>query len=163
MLDLSPPLPTTLGVLSKWAAESVRHLYIPASTFIANTKGYPVLPKPTQECIRNNMIASLLYRLNLAVSNSNSSVSINRRSYCPRQTLDCTVGEVNPHICSISGIWKGRVLLCRLRNRRVQWKILHRVIRIICRLPSKSVHAIYLIPKNAAKLDSKSSHSWTIY
>ncbi|PFH53048.1 hypothetical protein AMATHDRAFT_138418 [Amanita thiersii Skay4041] len=58
-LDLTPPLPTTLGVLSKWTAESVRHIYIPASTFIANTKGYPVLPKPTQTFIRNSMIASL--------------------------------------------------------------------------------------------------------
>ncbi|KAF8639417.1 hypothetical protein AX17_001507 [Amanita inopinata Kibby_2008] len=55
-LDLSPPLPTTIGVLSKWAAESVRHIYLPASTFIANTKGFPVLPKPTQTFIRNSMI-----------------------------------------------------------------------------------------------------------
>ncbi|KAF4614217.1 hypothetical protein D9613_007754 [Agrocybe pediades] len=55
-LDLSPALPTTLGVLSKWAAESVRHIYLPASTFIANAKGYPVLPKPTQQFIRDSMI-----------------------------------------------------------------------------------------------------------
>lgn len=57
-LDLSPALPTTLGVLSKWAAESVRHVYLPSSTFIANVKGYPVLPKPTQTFIRDSMIAS---------------------------------------------------------------------------------------------------------
>ncbi|PPQ67483.1 hypothetical protein CVT25_006024 [Psilocybe cyanescens] len=43
-LDLSPALPTTLGVLSKWAAESVRHIFLPASTFIANVKGYPHRP-----------------------------------------------------------------------------------------------------------------------
>ncbi|RDB25973.1 Protein arginine N-methyltransferase 5 [Hypsizygus marmoreus] len=55
-LDLSPPLPTTIGVLSKWAAESVRNILLPASTFIANTKGYPVLPKPTQSFIRDCMI-----------------------------------------------------------------------------------------------------------
>ncbi|KAF9450345.1 PRMT5-domain-containing protein [Macrolepiota fuliginosa MF-IS2] len=55
-LDLTPPLPTKLGVLSKWAAESVRYIFLPASTFIANTKGYPVLPKPTQCFIRDSMI-----------------------------------------------------------------------------------------------------------
>ncbi|KAF8071731.1 shk1 kinase-binding protein 1 [Lyophyllum atratum] len=43
-LDLSPPLPTTIGVLSKWAAESVRNILLPASTFIANGKGYPHHP-----------------------------------------------------------------------------------------------------------------------
>ncbi|KAF9476682.1 shk1 kinase-binding protein 1 [Pholiota conissans] len=55
-LDLSPALPTTLGVLSKWAAESVRYIFLPSSTFIANVKGYPVLPKPTQQFIRDSMI-----------------------------------------------------------------------------------------------------------
>ncbi|KAG5354099.1 hypothetical protein C0989_007459 [Termitomyces sp. Mn162] len=55
-LDLSPPLPTTIGVLSKWAAESVRSILLPASTFIANGKGYPVLPKTTQSFIRECMI-----------------------------------------------------------------------------------------------------------
>ncbi|EFI27922.1 shk1 kinase-binding protein 1 [Coprinopsis cinerea okayama7 len=43
-LDLSPALPTSLGVLSKWAAEAVRHIFLPASTFIANMKGYPHRP-----------------------------------------------------------------------------------------------------------------------
>ncbi|KAG6865728.1 hypothetical protein C0991_012374 [Blastosporella zonata] len=56
-LDLSPPLPTTIGVLSKWAAESVRNVLLPASTFIANGKGYPVLPKTTQSFIRECMIS----------------------------------------------------------------------------------------------------------
>lgn len=60
-LDLSPALPTTLGVLSKWSAESVRHIFLPSSTFIANMRGYPVLPKPTQQFIRDSMIASLSY------------------------------------------------------------------------------------------------------
>jgi protein arginine N-methyltransferase 5 len=60
-LDLSIALPTTLGVLSKWAAESVRHIYLPSTTFIANVKGYPVLPKPTQQFIKDSMIASILF------------------------------------------------------------------------------------------------------
>ncbi|KAF9468127.1 PRMT5-domain-containing protein [Collybia nuda] len=62
-LDLTPPLPTTLGVLSKWAAESVRNVFLPASTFIANTKGYPVLPKPTQSFIRECMIHNPMFIL----------------------------------------------------------------------------------------------------
>jgi protein arginine N-methyltransferase 5 len=59
-LDLTPPLPLTLGALSRWAAESVRFLFLPASTFIANNKGYPVLPKGTQSFIRDSMAASII-------------------------------------------------------------------------------------------------------
>lgn len=58
-LDLTPPLPNSPGVLSKWAAEAVRYIFLPSSTFIANAKGYPVLPKPTQTFIRDSMTVSL--------------------------------------------------------------------------------------------------------
>ncbi|KAK7033061.1 protein arginine N-methyltransferase [Favolaschia claudopus] len=54
-LDLTPPLPVKSGFLSKWKAEPIRHLFLPASTFIANSKGYPVLPKGTQSFIRESM------------------------------------------------------------------------------------------------------------
>ncbi|KAI0264494.1 PRMT5 arginine-N-methyltransferase-domain-containing protein [Gloeopeniophorella convolvens] len=54
-LDLTPPLPSASGVLNRWAAEPIRHLFIPASTFIANAKGYPVLPKGSQSFIRDVM------------------------------------------------------------------------------------------------------------
>ncbi|KII89931.1 hypothetical protein PLICRDRAFT_40111 [Plicaturopsis crispa FD-325 SS-3] len=54
-LDLTPPLPSAPGILSKWAAEPVRHIFLPSSTFIANAKGYPVLPKGTQSFIRDSM------------------------------------------------------------------------------------------------------------
>ncbi|KAJ7035001.1 PRMT5-domain-containing protein [Mycena alexandri] len=54
-LDLTPPLPVKSGFLSKWKAEAIRHLFLPSSTFIANTKGYPVLPKGTQSFIRESM------------------------------------------------------------------------------------------------------------
>ena len=60
-LDLTPPLPAALGVLRKWTAESVRFIYLPSSTFIANTKGYPVLPKGTQAFIRESMAASIFH------------------------------------------------------------------------------------------------------
>ncbi|KZT07625.1 PRMT5-domain-containing protein [Laetiporus sulphureus 93-53] len=54
-LDMTPPMPSVLSVLSQWSAEPVRHLFLPASTFIANAKGYPVLPKVTQSFIRDIM------------------------------------------------------------------------------------------------------------
>ncbi|KAH7907940.1 PRMT5-domain-containing protein [Hygrophoropsis aurantiaca] len=54
-LDLTPPLPSNLAVLSRWTAEPVQHIFLPASTFIANVKGYPVLPKGTQSFIRDSM------------------------------------------------------------------------------------------------------------
>ena len=54
-LDLTPPLPLTAGVLDKWLAEHTRQIFLPASTFIANAKSYPVLPKGTQSFIREIM------------------------------------------------------------------------------------------------------------
>jgi type II protein arginine methyltransferase len=59
VLVLTPPLPTNAaGVLDRWAAEPVQHVFLPASTFIANFKGSPVLPKVTQTFIRQCMIVS---------------------------------------------------------------------------------------------------------
>ncbi|KAF8127019.1 PRMT5-domain-containing protein [Boletus edulis] len=55
-LDLTPPLPANANVLDRWAAEPVQHIFLPASAFIANVKGYPVLPKGTQAFIRQTMI-----------------------------------------------------------------------------------------------------------
>ncbi|KAH9936058.1 PRMT5-domain-containing protein [Amylocystis lapponica] len=52
-LDLTPPMPSELSVLSQWSAEPVHHIFLPASTFIANAKGYPVLPKGAQSFIRD--------------------------------------------------------------------------------------------------------------
>ncbi|KAK1224056.1 hypothetical protein PQX77_008386 [Marasmius sp. AFHP31] len=69
-LDLGPPLPPSLSVLSKWSAESVRYIFLPASTFIANAKGYPVLPKPTQTFIRDSMA----HRPNIVLSNVSSGL-----------------------------------------------------------------------------------------
>jgi len=57
-LDLTPPLPLTAGVLDKWLAEPTRQIFLPASTFIANSKCYPVLPKGTQSFIRDIMKVS---------------------------------------------------------------------------------------------------------
>ena len=62
-LDLTPPLPLTAGVLDKWLAEPTRQIFLPASTFIANAKSYPVLPKGTQSFIRDIMKVSAHIRL----------------------------------------------------------------------------------------------------
>ncbi|KIM68377.1 hypothetical protein SCLCIDRAFT_105837 [Scleroderma citrinum Foug A] len=55
-LDLTPPLPANAGALHRWVAEPVQHIFLPASAFIANVKGYPVLPKGTQAFLRQSMI-----------------------------------------------------------------------------------------------------------
>ncbi|THH10312.1 hypothetical protein EW145_g1417 [Phellinidium pouzarii] len=54
-LDLALPLPSTQEVLARWAAEPVSHIFLPASTFISNAKGYPVLPKGTQTFLQATM------------------------------------------------------------------------------------------------------------
>lgn len=51
-LDLTPPCPPNPLLLARWTAEPTRFLFLPATTFIANPKGYPVLPKSTQRFIR---------------------------------------------------------------------------------------------------------------
>src|SRR5712672_1834616 len=74
-LDLMPPLPSVPGVLNRWAAEPIRHLFIPASSFIANAKGYPVLPKGSQSFIRDVMKVRECHQ-NTAMSASLSCVII---------------------------------------------------------------------------------------
>ncbi|PSR79042.1 hypothetical protein PHLCEN_2v7229 [Hermanssonia centrifuga] len=54
-LDLTPPLPSALEVLNQWIAEPTRYIFVPGSAFLANAKGYPVLPKGTQSFIRDIM------------------------------------------------------------------------------------------------------------
>ena len=51
-LDLSNPLPPSVGALSRWTAEPVKNIWLPASSFIANAKGYPVLSKASQAFLR---------------------------------------------------------------------------------------------------------------
>ncbi|KDQ57189.1 hypothetical protein JAAARDRAFT_35793 [Jaapia argillacea MUCL 33604] len=69
-LDLTPPLPSATGILKRWAAEPLRWIYLPASTFIANAKGYPVLPKGTQAFLQDVM----KHRPYTILSNTRSSL-----------------------------------------------------------------------------------------
>ncbi|KAG8908002.1 methyltransferase protein [Tulasnella sp. 403] len=52
-LDITHPLPTNPSLLTRWNAEPIRYLYIPASAFVSNPGGWPVLPKVTQNFIRD--------------------------------------------------------------------------------------------------------------
>lgn len=52
-LDLSLPLPVSSGVLSRWSTEPCYQIFLPATSFISNAKGYPVLTKLTQNFLRN--------------------------------------------------------------------------------------------------------------
>ncbi|ADV21175.1 protein arginine N-methyltransferase 5 [Cryptococcus gattii E566] len=51
-LDLTNPLPPSAGALARWSAEPVNYIWLPASSFIPNAKGYPVLSKACQAFIR---------------------------------------------------------------------------------------------------------------
>ena len=51
-LDLSNPLPPSAGALARWTAEPVKHIWLPATSFISNAKGYPVLSKACQAFLK---------------------------------------------------------------------------------------------------------------
>ena len=51
-LDLTNPLPPSVGALARWTAEPVKHIWLPASSFISNGKGYPVLSKACQAFLK---------------------------------------------------------------------------------------------------------------
>jgi protein arginine N-methyltransferase 5 len=51
-LDLTNPLPPSVGALSRWTAEPTRYIWLPANSFIPNGKGYPVLSKACQAFLR---------------------------------------------------------------------------------------------------------------
>lgn len=60
-LDLTLPLPSVESILTRWTAEPVSHIFLPASTFISNARGYPVLPKGTQSFLQTMMRVSLSF------------------------------------------------------------------------------------------------------
>ncbi|GAA5836114.1 hypothetical protein JCM9279_002199 [Rhodotorula babjevae] len=51
-LDLTNPLPSPKS-LTRWAAEPVRHMFLPCTSFIPNAKGYPVLSKSMQAFLKS--------------------------------------------------------------------------------------------------------------
>ncbi|KAK0545917.1 hypothetical protein OC845_004860 [Tilletia horrida] len=52
VLDLAFPLPGPAS-LSRWAAEPIAGIWLPAQSFLANAKGYPVLSKAAQGFVRS--------------------------------------------------------------------------------------------------------------
>lgn len=59
-LDLSLPLPP-IEIVSRWTAEPVSVVFLPASGFIPNPKEYPVLPKGIQAFIQKLMRVCLTF------------------------------------------------------------------------------------------------------
>lgn len=51
-LNLTNPLPS-LESLQRWQAESLRVIWLPASAFLPNAKGYPVLSKSHQAFLKS--------------------------------------------------------------------------------------------------------------
>lgn len=41
-----------MGALARWTAEPVKHVWLPAGSFIPNAKGYPVLSKACQAFLK---------------------------------------------------------------------------------------------------------------
>ena len=52
-LDLSFPLPPSSTSLARWQAESIKAIWLPATSFIPNAKGYPVLSKGLQSFLKS--------------------------------------------------------------------------------------------------------------
>ena len=51
-LVLGEDLPADPSLISRWFAEPVKTIILPKSTFIANAKGFPVLPKRHQGVLK---------------------------------------------------------------------------------------------------------------
>lgn len=51
-LDLTNHLPVSPS-LSRWHAEPLQHIFLPATSFIPNAKGYPVLSRSVQGFLKS--------------------------------------------------------------------------------------------------------------
>lgn len=51
-LDLSTTLPPS-SFYERWHAEPIRHVFLPAASYLANAKGYPVLSKACQNFFKS--------------------------------------------------------------------------------------------------------------
>lgn len=102
-LDLTLPLPSVPGVLSRWFAEPVQHVYVPTSTFIPNGKGYPVLPKGTQLFLQD------LMKVRGAFTSLECCLYVRRVDqtlFWRVQVQDFTQGELRTNMSTISAILK---------------------------------------------------------
>lgn len=52
-LDLTYPIPPSPLQLQRWQAESIKAIWLPATAFIPNAKGYPVLSKSLQAFLKS--------------------------------------------------------------------------------------------------------------
>jgi type II protein arginine methyltransferase len=54
-MSLVAAIPIPYQHFGRWAAEPLRHIMLPASCFVCNPKGFPVLSKPMQQFLRTMM------------------------------------------------------------------------------------------------------------
>ena len=147
-LDLSPPLPLTAGVLDKWLAEPTRQIFLPASTFIANAKSYPVLPKGTQSFIRDIMKVSAYTQPPPIPFVIERSFSYNPRSSFQGLTPASIVAvgrRLTPNILDTS---RKLVPGCRLWRNLGLWRIFRLDIKIIYRRRFRFVAVFILFVNN---------------
>ena len=144
-LDLSPPLPLTAGVLDKWLAEPTRQIFLPASTFIANAKSYPVLPKGTQSFIRDIMKVSTYVRLSVILSDLKYSFSCNPPSSFQGRTPVNTFAVGRRLIPSTSDTSRRPVQECKRCKGLGPWKTFPLGTRIICRRRFRFVVTVFML------------------
>ena len=144
-LDLSPPLPLAAGVLEKWLAEPTRQIFLPASTFIANAKSYPVLPKGTQSFIRNIMKVGAYIRLSVVPLVVEHFSSCNPRSFFRGLTQANTVAVGRRLIPNISDTSRRLVQGCKRCRNRGLWKTLLLDTRITCRHRFRFVIVVFAL------------------
>ena len=88
-LDLTNPLPPSVGALARWISEPVKQVWLPAQSFIPNAKGYPVLSKACQAFLRGvSKVGLSFYSLRSAdtgcsLVHHTSSPTLNRRNINP--------------------------------------------------------------------------------
>ena len=80
-------------MLNRWSAEPIRYVYLPASTFIANGKGYPVLPKGSQNFIRDMM----QHRPTIILADANSGLHARGGEMAYKQYIR-HLEKTSPHV-----------------------------------------------------------------
>lgn len=131
----------------------MRYIFLPSSTFIANVKGYPVLPKPTQQFIRDSMIASAFLSCLVArgartiltccpgfFSLCAAGISTDPPLSLPASAMGTIRGVGRQRTRNMCGIWRRRAPQCRPRSSLGQSRILRRAIRIICKRHCRCVY-----------------------
>lgn len=134
MLDLTMPLPPDPQLLNRWAAEPVRQVFLPASTFIPNAKGYPVLPKATQTFLQSLMKVDLISQsssLTLELKTNTCFYRITQQLSFPKLTKNYIPGGLRRSISNTCVIWKTIVFMSSARWKRTQSNLIQGATKTI--------------------------------